>query len=85
MIKSTLCALPVYGMISLDLPVKTVDAIEKICRGFLWKGKKDVKVGHCLSGVEFGLLAEKTWWLGDPKFKTAQHGPKSSFVLASVD
>jgi hypothetical protein len=32
----------------LDLPVKTLVAIEKIIRGFLWKGRKDVKGGHCL-------------------------------------
>lgn len=48
LIKSTLCAIPVYAMMALDIPVKVISAIEKICRGFLWKGKKVVSGRHCL-------------------------------------
>lgn len=48
LVRSTLCAIPVYSMMSLDLPMKTIDGIDKICRGFLWKGRTDVRGEHCL-------------------------------------
>lgn len=40
LVRSTVSAMPVYAMMSLDLPMKTIAGIEKICRGFLWKGRK---------------------------------------------
>ncbi|KAM0834158.1 hypothetical protein ACQ4PT_063804 [Festuca glaucescens] len=48
LIRATLSAIPIFSMMSLDIPAKTLSAIEKIIRGFLWKGRKDVKGGHCL-------------------------------------
>jgi hypothetical protein len=35
-------------MMSLDIPPKVVEALRKICRAFLWKGRQEVKGGHCL-------------------------------------
>lgn len=48
LVRFTLSAMPIYAMMLLDLPVKTIEAIEKLCRGFLWKGRKEVRGGHCL-------------------------------------
>lgn len=63
LIKSTLSAMPIYAMFSLDIPAKVVGGIDKICRGFLWRGWKEARGGHCLvawdrvcSSVEFGGL-----------------------------
>jgi hypothetical protein len=47
-------------MMSLDIPAKTVSAIEKIIRGFLWKGRKDVRGGHCLVAWD-KVCAPKEW------------------------
>lgn len=33
---------------AIDLPAWALKAIDKIRRGFLWKGRKDVKGGYCL-------------------------------------
>lgn len=44
----TLSVMPIYAMMSLALPFKTIESIEKVCRGFLWKGRKDARGGHCL-------------------------------------
>jgi hypothetical protein len=38
----------VYLLLALDLPSGSLQAIDKIRRGFLWKGRKDVRGGHCL-------------------------------------
>jgi len=38
----------IYIVMALDLPPWALRAIDKIIRGFLWKGRKDAKGGHCL-------------------------------------
>jgi hypothetical protein len=38
----------VYLIMALDLPIWAQKAIDKIRRGYLWKGRKDVQGGHCL-------------------------------------
>jgi hypothetical protein len=35
----------IYTAIAVDLPLWAVKAIEKILRGFLWKGRKEAKGG----------------------------------------
>jgi len=38
----------IYLVLALDLPTGTLQAIDKIRRGFLWRGRKDTRGGHCL-------------------------------------
>ncbi|KAM0827482.1 hypothetical protein ACQ4PT_068191 [Festuca glaucescens] len=52
LVQMTLSAIPVHAMISLDIPPKTLQAMLKICRGFMWKVRLDVKGGHCLVAWE---------------------------------
>jgi hypothetical protein len=61
--------MPIFSMMSLDIPVKTILAIEKIIRGFLWKGRKDVKGGHCLVAWD-KVCTPKAWGgLGIPNLR----------------
>jgi hypothetical protein len=46
-----LAAIPIFALMSLDVQIDTLLAIEKILRGFLWKGRE--------------MLMEATaWWHG---------------------
>uniref|UniRef100_A0A8R7TQP3 Reverse transcriptase domain-containing protein n=1 Tax=Triticum urartu TaxID=4572 RepID=A0A8R7TQP3_TRIUA len=36
LVQTVLCAMPLHAMMALDLPQKTISAMNKICRSFLW-------------------------------------------------
>jgi hypothetical protein len=48
LVRSTLVSISIFAMMSPDVQIETPLAIEKILRGFLWKGRKDAHGGHCL-------------------------------------
>ncbi|KAM0924079.1 hypothetical protein ACQ4PT_005077 [Festuca glaucescens] len=48
LVQTTMCAIPIHAMMSLDIPPKVLEALLKICRAFLWKGRREVKGGHYL-------------------------------------
>ena len=47
LVQSVLTSMLIYLLLALDLPAKALEAIDKIRRSFLWKGRKDVRGGHC--------------------------------------
>lgn len=38
----------IYLAVAVELLAWALKAIDKIRKGFLWRGRKDVKGGHCL-------------------------------------
>jgi hypothetical protein len=38
----------IYLAMAMDLPQWALKGIDKVRRGFLWKGRRDVKGGHCV-------------------------------------
>jgi hypothetical protein len=38
----------IYLAMAVDIPIGSLKAIDKIRKGFLWRGRKDVRGGHCL-------------------------------------
>jgi len=48
LVQYVLTSMLIYLLLALDLPAGTLQAIDKIRRGFLWKGRKDARGGHCL-------------------------------------
>ena len=43
-----LSAIPIYLLIAMNIPKWVIKSIDKIRRGFLWRGRKDVNGGDCL-------------------------------------
>lgn len=50
LVKSVLTAIPIYHLIALQCPKWVIKSIDKILRGFLWKGRNDIKGDHCIVG-----------------------------------
>jgi hypothetical protein len=48
LVQTTLCAIPIHAMMSLDISPKVLEALLRICRAFLWKGRLYASGGHCL-------------------------------------
>ena len=48
LVQYVLTSMLIYILLALELPPSVLKAIGKIRRAFLWKGRKDVKGGHCL-------------------------------------
>lgn len=59
LILSVLCAIPIHSMLALNIPMKIIKALSKICRGFLWCGKKEATGGHC--AVAWDSVCRPKW------------------------
>ncbi|WVZ58922.1 hypothetical protein U9M48_009140 [Paspalum notatum var. saurae] len=51
-VQFVLTAMTVSFSMAVEIPWWAIKAIDKIRRGFLWRGRKDVKGGHCLVAWE---------------------------------
>jgi hypothetical protein len=48
MVSFVLLAIPIYLLIAMKIPKWVINSIDKIRRGFIWKGRKEVNGGNCL-------------------------------------
>jgi hypothetical protein len=47
-VQHVLTSMTVYMAMAVDIPQRGLDAIDRIRKGFLWRGRKEAKGGHCL-------------------------------------
>jgi hypothetical protein len=59
-VQTILSSIPVHAMMSLDFPPKVLEALRKIYRAFLWKGREEIQGGHCL--VAWDKVASPKVW-----------------------
>lgn len=66
--KAVIKAIPIHLLIALDVPWWFIKCIDKIRRGFLWKGRTDIQGGHCpiawqrvTRPLHYGVLEYITW------------------------
>ena len=64
LVKAVLTAMSIYVMMALDLPVWMLNALEAICRGFLWSAKASAKGGDCPIAWDVVCLPTKLGGLG---------------------
>ena len=70
LVQFVLTSMMVYLLLAVDLPARALKSIDKIRRGFLWKGRKDVRGGHCL--VAWPKVT-RPWFLGGLGISHLQH------------
>ena len=66
LVLSVLCAMPIHAMMALDLPIKTITAMNKVCRGFLWCNKEKANGGNCSVAWETVCAPKWAGGLGIP-------------------
>ena len=59
LVQSVLCAMPIHAMMALALPMKTIAAMNKICRGFLWCRRAEANGGNC--AVAWDMVCSPKW------------------------
>lgn len=69
LVQSVLSAIPIHAMMALDIPMKTIRAMIKICRGFLWCAKEEANGGQCSVAWEDVCSPRWAGGLGIPNLK----------------
>ena len=47
-VQFVLTGMLIYMLMAVDFPSWAIKAVDKIRRGFLWRGRKDAQGGHCI-------------------------------------
>jgi hypothetical protein len=82
-----LTSMTVYMAMAVDIPQWGLDAIDRLRKGFLWRGRtlarsKRGKWGALPCGLEKGLPPPSAWWAGYLQFKRTLLGPSNEMALA---
>lgn len=81
LVQSVLCAIPIHVMMALDIPMKTITAMVKICRGARQGSSKWWPV-H--GGMGQGMLTEVGWWARYSKPTLAEHSYSGMLAMVTT-
>jgi hypothetical protein len=69
LVQTTLSAMLVHALMSLDVLPETLHAFTNVCRAFLWKGRREVHGGHCLVAWDEVTTPKSMGALGLPNLR----------------
>ncbi|KAE8818702.1 hypothetical protein D1007_03520 [Hordeum vulgare] len=69
LLRTTLASMPIHAMKAIDMSVKTIGTANKICRGFMWKGRRNVQGGHCVVAWDQVCTPKAIGGLGVPNLR----------------
>jgi hypothetical protein len=69
LVQTTLSAMVVHALMLLDVPPETLHAFTKVCRAFLWKGRRQVNGGHGLVAWDEVTTPKRFGGLGIPNLR----------------
>lgn len=69
LVQSVLCVIPIHAMMALDIPMKTISAMTKICRSFLWCAKEQANGGQCMVSWDAICASKLAGDLGIPNLR----------------
>jgi hypothetical protein len=81
LVKFVLSAIPTYLLIAINVPQWVIKSIDKIRRGFLWRGRKEVNGGSCLVPWEVVTRPLKFGGLGIPNLKFKSWALQAKWLL----
>lgn len=80
LIQSVLCSIPIHTLMALELPAKTLLALEKICRGFLWCAQREAHGGKCSVAWEQVCTPKWAGGLGIPNLRWLNHALQARWL-----
>lgn len=80
LIQSVLCSIPIHTLMALELSAKTLLALEKICRGFLWCAQREANGGKCLVAWEQVCTPKWAGGLGIPNLRWLNHALQARWL-----
>jgi hypothetical protein len=69
LVQTTLSAMLVHALMSLDVTPRTLAAFTKNCRAILWKDRRQVNGGHCLVAWDEVTTPKSVGSLGLPNLR----------------
>jgi len=83
-VQFVLTGMLIYLFMAVEFPAWAIKAIDKIRRGFLWRGRKNALGGSLPNCLAQSLQAQRAWWTRNLQ-KTEPNRPWADFNIHVPD